>query len=110
MHELPLCQAVLDSVLQRADGRAVRIVHVRIGTAHHATDEAFQQLFTQAAAGTLAKDASVMLTQIPATFSCTCGASGVVDARLPLCSACDEPVVPLGGDDLVVTAIEYAGT
>lgn len=108
MHELPLCEAVLDSVTGRPDGRRVRVVRVEIGELHHATSEAFQQLFTQAATGTPAEHALVELTQIPATFTCACGASGAVDARVPLCPTCDEPVRPVGGDELTVTAVEYA--
>jgi len=109
VHELPLCEAVVESVTRQTDGRRVRVVHVDIGALHHATPEAFQQLFTQVAAGTSAEDALVELTQIPATFVCTCGASGAVDARVPLCPTCDEPVRPVGGDELTVTAVDYAG-
>lgn len=108
MHELPLCEAVVESLIARSDGRRVRLVHVEIGALHHATSEAFQQLFAQAAAGTPAEDAQVELTQIPATFVCACGASGAVDARVPLCPVCNEPVRPVGGDELTVTAVDYA--
>lgn len=108
MHELPLCEAVLEVVTGAAEGRTVRVVQVAIGAVHHATPEAFQQLFTQAAGGTVAAHATVELTEIPATFRCACGAEGRLDARIPLCPACDEPVRPIGGNDLAVTAVDYA--
>lgn len=111
MHELPLCEAVVEQITRDTDGNRVRTVHVEIGALHHATSEAFQQLFTQAAVGTAAADATVELTQIPATFSCAgCGASGPVDARVPLCPSCNEPVRPIGGDELRVTAVDYVST
>lgn len=108
MHELPLCEAVLDVVVADAAGRHVERVAVTVGAGHAPTEEAFATLFARAAAGTVAADAAIDLTIAPSTYACAaCGSSGTVDARIPLCPECDGPVRPRGGDGLSVTAISY---
>ncbi|HWC36232.1 MAG TPA: hydrogenase/urease maturation nickel metallochaperone HypA [Mycobacteriales bacterium] len=57
MHEVGICEDVLDAVLQRADGRTVRNVKLRVGIAHHMTGELFDRTFPLVAAGTVAADA-----------------------------------------------------
>ena len=45
MHEVGLCEDVLDAVLRRADGRRVTGVRVRVGVLHHVSDASFEQAF-----------------------------------------------------------------
>lgn len=59
MHEVGICEDVLDAVLRRADGRQVRRVKLRVGTSHHMTPDLFNRTFPLVAAGTLAADASL---------------------------------------------------
>ncbi len=108
MHELPLCEAVLSVVCDRAGDRIVDSIHVTVGSTHRVAAAAFQQLFSQAAAETVASDAVIEITVVAPTFSCRCGASGVLSDPIPLCPDCDDAVRPEGGDELVVTAVGFA--
>lgn len=59
MHEVGICEDVLDAVLRRADGRTVKTVKLRVGTAHHMTGDLFDRTFPLVAAGTVAAGASL---------------------------------------------------
>lgn len=64
MHELGICEDVLDTVLRRANGRKVTRVRVRIGTDHHVSADLFDRAFPLVAAGTEAAEASVDVTVV----------------------------------------------
>ena len=59
MHELGICEDVLDTVLRRANGRTVTHVRLRIGSDLHVSQDLFDQAFPLVAAGTDAADAAV---------------------------------------------------
>jgi len=59
MHEVGICEDVLDAVLRRAQGRTVTKVRVRIGSEHHVSQDLFDRAFPLVAAGTEAADAAV---------------------------------------------------
>jgi hydrogenase nickel incorporation protein HypA/HybF len=111
MHESPLCAAVLDAVVHRANGRRVAEITVAVGVAHRAVDVAFQQMFDHMAEDTVADGCVVVLREIPYRFGCAaCGQSGELADALPLCPACDEVVRVSGGDEIVLESLTYAGS
>ena len=57
MHELGLCEAILDVVERRAGERPVARVKVRVGQLHHVHPDAFEQSFALVAAGSIADSA-----------------------------------------------------
>jgi Zn finger protein HypA/HybF involved in hydrogenase expression len=59
MHEVGICEDVLDAVLHRANGRTVTRVRVRIGADQHVSQELFDRAFPLVAAGTEAANAAV---------------------------------------------------
>jgi hydrogenase nickel incorporation protein HypA/HybF len=59
MHEVGICEDVLDAVLRRANGRTVTRVRVRIGSAHHVSQDLFDRAFPLVAAGTEAAGAAI---------------------------------------------------
>lgn len=109
MHELGLCESIVNAVEARAGDRPVRRVRVRVGSLHHVHPEAFDQSFAVAAAGGVAEDAAAELVVIPA--SGTCGLCATVfetnDAALA-CPECGGVDISLeGGDELTLELIEY---
>ena len=58
MHELGMCQAVLDAVEKRADGRAVDRIGVRVGTDLAVVPDVFEQGFQVLAQGGIADGAT----------------------------------------------------
>jgi hydrogenase nickel incorporation protein HypA/HybF len=59
MHEIGICEDVLDAVLKRAHGRTVTNVKVRVGAGLKVSEDLFDQAFPLVAAGTEAADATV---------------------------------------------------
>lgn len=108
MHEMGLCDGLLDAVLRRARGRTVRGVRVRVG-GHPVDPEVIDQGFRLAAAGTVAADARVDVVSEPLTACCRgCGArTAAHDVRAlsacPRCGGVDVEMV--GREDVVLESI-----
>ncbi|HEY2429753.1 MAG TPA: hydrogenase maturation nickel metallochaperone HypA [Acidimicrobiales bacterium] len=110
MHELGLCEDIVAAVEQRAAGRAVARVRVRVGRLHHVHPEAFEQSFAMAAAGGVAEEATAELVLLPVRARCgACGGEAEADELMTACPACGSFDLELtGGDELVLESLEYA--
>ncbi|MCD0449909.1 hydrogenase maturation nickel metallochaperone HypA [Actinocorallia sp. API 0066] len=116
MHELGLCEGIVEAALKRAGDRRVRAVRVRV-TGHPVDPAVIEQGFRMAAAGTLAADASVELVQELAEVRCrACGTEGRADGALGLtaCAHCGALDVEATGEEEAflesITVDEPAGT
>ena len=113
MHELGLCTSIVDAVLERARERPVKRVKVHVGRLHHVHPEAFDQSFAIAAMGTVADGAAAELVLLPVRARCPeCGHGWDADDVPLACPAdgCGSVRVELvGGDELLLESIEYAG-
>jgi hydrogenase nickel incorporation protein HypA/HybF len=109
MHELGLCEGVVETVERRAAGRPVDGLGLRVGTLHRVHRDAFEQSFQMAAAGSVADGASVDLVIVPVQGWCRdCERDFSSSDPLPICPACGGPAVSLsGGDELMVEWIRY---
>ena len=110
MHELGMCEAIVDAIARRAGERPVARVRVRVGRLHHVHPEAFDQSFAMAAAGSVAEDAHAELVILPIQGRChTCGsdfeAKDAFGEACPTCGGVD--VEMTGGDELILESIEY---
>jgi hydrogenase nickel incorporation protein HypA/HybF len=116
MHELGLCQAIVDAVEARAGERPVARIRVRVGRLQHIHPEAFDQSFAMAASGTVADGATAELVFLPVRARClTCGnefeGDDEVTALLSVCPRCGGVDVDMiGGDELMLESIEYRMT
>ncbi|MGH3343361.1 MAG: hydrogenase maturation nickel metallochaperone HypA [Carbonactinosporaceae bacterium] len=110
MHELGLCEAILDAVERRAGGRRVASVRVRIGALHRVVEPALNRGFSAVAAGTVAEGARVSLVCVPAVVACrACGGRTESEYPTGACPACGAAAPELsGGDELVLDSIELA--
>ena len=89
MHELGLCEGILEAVERRAAGRRVTRVRVRVGALHRVVDPAFEQSFALVAQGTVADGAAVDLVVVPVRVTCRdCGHEAEATDALAACSAC----------------------
>ncbi len=73
MHEGAIMQTVVATILAAAnDEDASRVTHVQLelGTSEHFTEEAVRQYFRVLTQGTLAEDAELELSWLPATYQC----------------------------------------
>jgi hydrogenase nickel incorporation protein HypA/HybF len=110
VHEHGYSEGVLEAVLRRAGERRVSAVGVRIGAVHRVVDDAFQQSFEMAAAGTAAEGATTELTVVPVQGHClVCRGDFEATDPAPACPACGSfEVLAEGGDEVVLEWIGYA--
>jgi hydrogenase nickel incorporation protein HypA/HybF len=108
MHEMGMCEAIVEAALHRAHGRPVRAIRVRIG-GHPVDPAVIEQGVRMAAAGTVAEGAAVELVPEPLAVRCgTCGEESAVTSAMalaacPRCGAVD--VSSVGREDVVLESI-----
>lgn len=109
MHELGLCEDIVAAIAARAGTRPVVRAGVRVGRLHHVHEDAFEQSFAVAAAGTVADGAVAELVLLPVTARCPdCGAASEADELIALCPECGSFAVELtGGSELILEWVEY---
>ena len=111
MHELVLCQGILEAVERRAAGRRVTRVRVRVGAQHRVVEPALDQAFALVSEGTVAAGAAVDLVVVPVRVRCPdCGNQAESTDALAACSACGGlDLETTGGDELILEAIQLEG-
>ncbi|MDI1465676.1 hydrogenase maturation nickel metallochaperone HypA [Catellatospora sp. KI3] len=104
MHEIGLCESILAVVRQRAEGRAVDRLKVRIGVRHGVAEPALRDGFALVATGTTADGAEIELVTVPALVVCrSCGGDGETLLLPAICGDCGSAQVTVyGGDDLIL--------
>jgi hydrogenase nickel incorporation protein HypA/HybF len=107
MHELAMCESIMEAVERRANGRKVAGVTVRVGVLQRVWKPAFDQCFEMVAAGTLAEGASVDLVVLPVHSTCRqCGTSAESDDQPLVCISCGSTGLDVsGGDELLLESI-----
>jgi hydrogenase nickel incorporation protein HypA/HybF len=110
MHEIGLCEALMEAVERRAAGRRVAGVRFRVGVLHRVVEPSLAQAFELVSAGTVAEGAEVDLVTLPAKVTCrACGVESSADDLLVVCPSCGGTKLDLtGGDELVLESIDLA--
>lgn len=110
MHELGMCEAVMDTVERRAAGRPVQRIRLRIGVLHRVVPSSLDQAFSMVATGTVADGAEVDLVTIPIQVTCRdCGHVDETEEAEVACRACGSVSVDLdGGDELTLESLQLA--
>ncbi|MDJ0957213.1 MAG: hydrogenase maturation nickel metallochaperone HypA [Arenicellales bacterium] len=111
MHELAVCQALLQQVEQTARQHAVSEVTkvvLRIGPLSGIELPLLQQAFTVARRGTIADKADLVAEELPVRIRCTrCRTESTVSASRLLCMVCgDWRTRLISGDEMVLASIE----
>ena len=112
MHELSVCQALIDQVENLArEQRARRVLSLVVGVGPLSGVEVslLKQAYPVAAAGTVAEGAELELEHCPIRVHCrTCGEESVATANRLLCASCGDWQTDLvSGDELVLTRVEF---
>jgi hydrogenase nickel incorporation protein HypA/HybF len=110
MHEIGLCEALMDAVERRAAGRRVAGVKFRVGVLHRVVEPSLEQAFSMVSTGTVADGATVELVTLPVQVTCrACRTQSTGDDLLTVCTACGATDLELtGGDELVLESIRLA--
>ena len=111
MHELAVCQALIDEVAAlAAASRALFVtgIHVGIGPLSGVEADLLRDAFPIAAAGTAASTASLHLRSMPVRVRCgECGAETEARANRLLCGRCENwRTTLIGGDELLLERVE----
>lgn len=110
MHELGIAHGVIHAIEDRANGRRVEAVGVRIGVLERVVPDAFEQSFRISGADTIAADASIELTTVPVDAHCrACGHAFTSNDDVPACPECGElAVATTGGSGIVLEWLRFA--
>ncbi|MCW8888301.1 MAG: hydrogenase maturation nickel metallochaperone HypA [Gammaproteobacteria bacterium] len=111
MHELSICQALIEQVEQIAiEHSAVRVtdIYLTIGPLSGVEPHLVEQAFPIAAAGTVAEKANLAIDKSPVKVYCeSCGTETIVAANRLLCGECGTWQTQLrGGDEMILQRVE----
>jgi hydrogenase nickel incorporation protein HypA/HybF len=110
MHEISLCEAIADTVRQRAAGRAPARVRVRIGYLRQVVPDSLVFNWEMVTAGTDLAGCILDVDYIPAVVACAaCGARTTLDLPVLMCGSCDSTDVTLvTGDEFDLASFDVA--
>jgi len=111
MHELAVCQALVEQVERVAReqrGRRVESIEVSVGPLSGVEPQLLQQAFPLAAAGSLAESARLDIESLPVRVHCdACGGDSDASASRLVCNHCGNwRTRLLSGDELLLTRVE----
>ena len=111
MHELSVCQALLEQVAQLAgqhQARRVTSIKLHIGPLAGVVPELLQHAFTIARAGSVAEQAELHIEPIPVRIRCRqCGAENEAEPNNLVCPACHAwHTDVISGDEMLLASLE----
>jgi hydrogenase nickel incorporation protein HypA/HybF len=111
MHELAICQALLEQVerVARENGaRRVLSVTLSVGPLAGVEPELLEHAYPLAAAGTVAEGAALVIDTVPVMLRCRiCAAESEAAANRLLCARCDAwQVDVVSGDEMLLQRVE----
>lgn len=111
MHELSLCQDLIDQLedlVETHQARSVAWARVQVGMLAGVEAQLLESAFTIARAGTVADSAELVIEVVPPLVSCdACGHEGEVspgNLRCPACGGAETRLVR--GDELILAQVE----
>ncbi|MCJ7451783.1 MAG: hydrogenase maturation nickel metallochaperone HypA [Steroidobacteraceae bacterium] len=111
MHELAICQALIEQVERVArqnDARRVISIVITVGPLSGVEPQLLEHAYPLAAAGTLAEQATLEIETVPVRVRCrSCSAETDASANRLLCGACgDWKVDVIGGEEMILKRVE----
>ncbi len=110
MHELSVCDAIVGTTRQRAEGRPVTQVTVRIGHLRQVVPDALQFAWEVLTERTELNGCELVIEQVPATVKCQkCLTETTLDMPILMCGACASfDVVLLSGEEFLIVSMQVA--
>ncbi len=111
MHELAICQALIDQVTELAQARnatSVSEIYISVGPLSGVESALLQNAFPIAVAGTVADGAELHIDSLPVRVHCKdCDTESEVAANRLLCAQCGTWKTRLvSGDELLLKSVE----
>lgn len=111
MHELSVCQSIVDQVTKVAEqhhGSCVDKIYLQVGPLSGVEPDLLRSAFPMARANSLASHAELIIRTLPVTVECTvCGAQTETTVNRLVCGECGEWKTRLvSGDELLLERVE----
>ena len=108
MHELSLCQAIVDTARRYGGDRPLRRVLVRIGYLRQVVPDSLQFSWQVITDGTELAGCDLAIEHVAAAVECrSCGATTELARPLLICSHCEsDDVVVVRGEEFQLAAID----
>ena len=111
MHELAICQALIEQVERVArenSARRILSVTVAVGPLSGVEAQLLEHAYPLAAAGTVAEHARLIVQSVPVRVRCrTCQAESAAAANRLLCGSCNDwRVDVVAGEDMLLQRVE----
>ena len=111
MHELSICQSLLDqveSIALERNAQYVTLIVVGIGPLSGVESQLLKNAYAFASAGTVAEDAELIIENLPVRVKCNqCGCESDVLPNKLVCKQCgDWRTTLLSGDELMLMSVE----
>lgn len=110
VHELSICAAIVETVINHAAGRPVERVHLRIGHFKQVVPDTLQFCWRMQTEDGPLRAASLDITHVPATVHCLdCGSATTLEAPVLICGTCDSRRVDLvTGEEFLIESIDVS--
>lgn len=111
MHELAICQSLMDQVETIATERnalCVTSILIGMGPLSGVEEQLLKNAYPIASAGTVAEDAELVIESLPVRVKCThCGSESAASANKLNCQQCgDWRTTLVSGDELMLMSVE----
>ena len=109
MHELAITQSIVDMIVERTDRARVTAVYLRIGKVSGVVPDAVRFCFDLVAAGSPVEGARLEIDEPPGRARCRASVRVFdVEGLIVLCPCGSADVEVVGGDELLIRAVELA--
>jgi hydrogenase nickel incorporation protein HypA/HybF len=110
VHELSICEAILQKVEANAEGRSVTAVTVKIGHLRQVVPDALRFSWEVVTDSTNHRGAKLHIDHLPAVVECDdCGQTTMLDLPILSCSACESfEVTLISGDEFQLVSIDVS--
>ena len=111
MHELAICQSLIDQVediAQERKAQSVIVIVIGIGALSGVESQLLINAYPIASAGTVAEDAELVIEHLPIKVKCTqCGSESEALPNKLICKQCgDWRTTLISGDELMLMSVE----
>ena len=115
MHELAICQSLMDqveSIASERNAQSVTSIIVAMGPLSGVEAQLLKNAYPIASAGTIAEDAELIIEYLPVRVKCTqCGNESEASPNKLICKQCgDWRTTLVSGDEMMLMSVELEKT
>lgn len=110
MHELSICQSIVDAVERHAAGRPVRAVHLTVGALRQIVPDTLAFCWELVTEGTPLAGSELVVDHVAAVFRCLpCNRTQTLTEMNLVCDVCGGSDLSIvAGEEFLITTLELA--